>query len=61
MAKMINKLGLYTYKGHNIEKVERWGQIFFVVDDCYEAVYFSMADARRAVNGELTKWQPVSL
>ena len=51
-----------AYKGHNIDKIEdKWGQLFFLVDKDFHAVYSSWVDARRAINGQLPRWQPLSL
>lgn len=50
-----------SYKGHKIEQVESPVQIFFTVDGCLTTAYWSIADAKRAINGVLTKSQPVDI
>ena len=44
-----------TYKGHVIERTESPMQIFYVVDGDRGNAYWSMADAKRAINGQILK------
>lgn len=51
------------YKGHRIETVEDPAQIqiLFVVDGDTEHAYWSMADAKRAINGKCLKFYAVDI
>ena len=50
-----------AYNGHRIERVESPMQIVFVVDGDRKNAYWSMADAKRAINGCLLKYFPVDI
>lgn len=48
--------GIVNYKGHKIETTESPLQIVYVVDGNRKSAYWSMADAKRAINGVATKY-----
>lgn len=50
-----------SYKGHSIEKAESPLQEVYIVDGDLELAYWSMADARRAINGKELKYYPVDV
>ena len=50
-----------AYKGHRIDTVESPMQIVYMIDGNAAACYWSMADARRAVNAQQTKFFPVDV
>lgn len=50
-----------TYKGRKIETVESPMQVVFSVDGNYASAYWSVADAKRAIRGEGTKYLPVDV
>lgn len=50
-----------AYKGHTIETTESPMQIVFVVDGDREHAYWSIADAKRAINGKQTISLPVDV
>lgn len=49
------------YKGHRIETTESPLQIVYVVDGDREHAYWSVADAKRAINGKELKYLPVDV
>lgn len=49
------------YKGHTIETTESPIQIVYVVDGDREHAYWSIADAKRAINGQETKFYPTDI
>jgi len=52
-------LSTYYYKGRKIERIEdRWRQEFVIVDGSTAVAYASLADAKRAINGIQTIWEP---
>lgn len=50
-----------SYKGHSIEKAESPIQEVYVVDGDLKNAYWSMADARREINGKELKCYPVDV
>lgn len=50
-----------TYKGHKIEQTESPIQIFFVVDGNLKTAYWSIADCKRAINGQQLVSLPVDI
>lgn len=50
-----------AYKGHKIETTESPIQIVYVVDGDRERAYWSIADAKRAINGQELKSVPVDI
>lgn len=50
-----------AYKGHRIETTESPIQIVYVVDGDRERAYWSIADAKRAINGQELKFVPVDI
>lgn len=62
---MAHSFGKFTaelgYKGHFIQKTESPMQIVFVVDGDLKHAYWSIADAKRAINGKPTKSVPVDI
>ena len=50
-----------VYKGRKIETTETPLQRFFVVDGDLSAALWSLADARRAINGQQTVSLPVDI
>lgn len=52
---------LAAYKGHEIATTESPMQIVYVVDGDREHAYWSVADARRAINGQQLKYYPVDV
>lgn len=50
-----------AYKGHRIETTESPMQIVFVVNGDREHAYWSIADAKRAINGKEVKYLPVDV
>lgn len=50
-----------AYKGHRIETTESPMQIVYVVDGDREHAYWSIADAKRAINGKELKCLPVDV
>lgn len=50
-----------AYKGHRIDTVESPMQIVYMIDGNESACYWSMADARRAVNSKPTVYCPVDV
>lgn len=51
----------FAYKGHEIAHVETYFQAFFVIDGDLLHAYWSMADAKRAINGHSLSYEPVSI
>jgi len=49
------------YKGHKIETTESPMQIVYVVDGQRENAYWSMADAKRAINGQSLTYYPTDI
>ena len=49
------------YKGHFIQTTESPMQIVYVVDGDLEHAYWSVADAKRAINGKELKYLPVDV
>ena len=49
------------YKGHRIETTESPMQVVFVVDGDREHAYWSIADAKRAINGKQLKYWSVDI
>lgn len=49
------------YKGHRIETTESPMQIVYVVDGDCEHAYWSVADAKRAINGKDLKSCPTDV
>lgn len=49
------------YKGHEIARVESPLQTFFVVDGNYSRALWSVADAKRMINGKDTLSEPVDI
>lgn len=49
------------YKGHSIEKVEQWLQVFFIVDHNFDVACWSMADAKRLIRGESLVYETVKI
>lgn len=49
------------YKGHRIETVESPIQIVYVVDGVRNNAFWSIADAKRALKGQPTKFYPVDV
>lgn len=50
-----------AYKGHRIDTTESPMQIVYVVDGDREHAYWSVADAKRAINGKELKSLPVDI
>jgi len=50
-----------AYKGHRIETTESPMQIVYVVDGDREHAYWSIADAKRAINGKELKYFSVDV
>lgn len=50
-----------SYKGHLIKTAESPIQIVYVVDGNLNSAYWSIADAKRAINGLPTKYFPVDI
>lgn len=50
-----------SYKGHTVATVESFMQRFFVIDSNLEAAVFSMADAKRQINGQPTRYESVNI
>lgn len=50
-----------SYKGHTIERTETPVQIFFVVDGNLAAALWSVADAKRSINGQQLVSLPVDI
>lgn len=50
-----------AYKGHRIETTESPMQIVYVVNGDREHAYWSIADAKRAINGKELKSLPVDV
>ena len=50
-----------AYKGHRIDTVESPMQVVYMVDGRAEACYWSIADAKRAINAQQTKSLPVDV
>lgn len=50
-----------AYKGHTIEVAESPIQIFFVVDGNRAAALWSIADAKRSINGQPLVSLPVDI
>ena len=50
-----------VYKGHRIVTTESPMQIVYVVDGDREHAYWSVADAKRAINGKELKYLPVDV
>lgn len=50
-----------AYKGHRIDTTESPMQIVYVVDGDREHAYWSVADAKRAINGKELKSLPVDV
>ena len=62
MAYSFGKItGEISYKGHRIETVESPMQIVFAVDGDMEHAYWSVADAKRSINGVELKFYPVDV
>lgn len=53
--------GMATYKGHKIERVESPIQAVYVVDDDRKRGYWSMADAKRFINGKTLIYEPADV
>lgn len=53
--------GKVTYKGHTIETVESPMQIVYMVDGHKERCFWSVADAKRAINCQPTKFYSVDV
>lgn len=53
--------GSVTYKGHKIDKVESLLQIVYVIDGETKKAYWSMSDAKRAINGKANIFLPVDI
>ena len=53
--------GRIIYKGHFIETTESPIQMVFVVNGDREHAYWSIADAKRAINGEQLKYESVDI
>ena len=49
------------YKGHKIETVESPIQVVYMVDGHQERCFWSVADAKRAINGQPTKFYSVDV
>ena len=49
------------YKGHNIVKFESMLQIVYVVDGDEAKAYWSLTDAKRAINGKPVLFEPVNI
>lgn len=62
---MAYQFGKYTaeigYKGHFIQTTESTMQIVYVVDGDLEHAYWSVADAKRAINGKELKSLPTDV
>lgn len=58
---MLTVIETLIYKRHKIDKAESHLQTFFIVDDKLEAAYWSVADAKRAVNGQPLKYEAVDI
>lgn len=51
-----------TYKGHIISVMESaFGQTFFVVDTNLTSAYWSISEAKRAINGKALNYEPVDI
>ena len=50
-----------AYKGHRIETTESPMQIVYVVDGDREHAYWSVAAAKRAINGKELKYLPADV
>lgn len=65
LAFMAFQFGKFTaeivYKGHFIQTTESPMQIVYVVDGDLEHAYWSVADAKRAINGKELKYLPVDV
>lgn len=53
--------GLAAYKGHRIETVESPLQVVYVVDGDRKRGYWSMADAKRSINGKAIIYEPADV
>ena len=49
------------YKGREIARVESPLQVFFVVDGDFRRAVWSVADAKRMINGKATLSEPVDI
>ena len=49
------------YKNHKIETVESPMQIVYMIDGDREHCYWSVADAKRAINNQPFKYYPVDI
>lgn len=49
------------YKGHTIEQYESPMQTVFVVDGRFDSALWSLADAKRFINGKELKFYPVDV
>ena len=62
---MASQFGKFTaeigYKGHFIQTTESPMQTVYVVDGDLEHAYWSIADAKRAINGNELKYSPVDV
>ena len=58
---LLQTIQTISYKGHEVARVESPLQVFFVVDGDYSNDYWSMADAKRAINGQGTVSLPVDI
>ena len=50
-----------AYKGHEVARVDSPLQTFFVVDGDYSRALWSVADAKRMINGAALKSEPVDI
>ena len=58
---MLNVTDTLTYKGHKIEKTESYFQIFYVVDGHLEIAFWSVAEAKRHINGQDLKFNTIDI
>lgn len=59
--KFVQITGEITYKGRKIETAETPMQIVYIVDGDREHALWSVADAKRYIRGEQTKYFPVDV
>lgn len=50
-----------AYKGHKIERAETPFQVFYVVDGRSECALWSMAEAKRLINGQDLKFNTIDI
>lgn len=58
---ILETISTATYKGHKIDKVESPMQRFFVVDNDLAHAWWSMSDAKKSINGQVTTSESVNI